>query len=190
MRCLRLRHGIKAKFLAHMSEFFGIGQTSIAHHPAQLVDPRLSEEQSRQALAGIKPHQPPFQKALGSRRQFRLAGVWATAPGPEHKSLGNRGKGGEEHVELAPDIVPLASGEPDDWLRMYLAHLWHMAFALPETATIEGVDDIGHSLACDQSGDHACYRDVINNNEGMKGTRRKLFRLTSGIMGGGSWRRQ
>src|SRR3954470_14197790 len=130
VRCLWLRHGIKAKLLAHMSEFLGIGQTAVAHHPAQLVNARLGKEQPRQALAGIKPHQPPFQKALGRRRQFWLAGVRPTAPGPEHEAFSNGGKGGEEHVELAPDIVPLAGGEPDDWLRTYLARRWHVGLRI------------------------------------------------------------
>jgi hypothetical protein len=102
------RHGIEAKFLAHVCEFRGIGKTPVAHHSAQFGHPGLGKEQPWQALAGIKPHQPPFQEALGSRRQFRLASLRTAAPGLEEKAVGNRGIGGEEHIEFAPDIVPLA----------------------------------------------------------------------------------
>ena len=74
MRRLRLRHRIDAEFLPDMSELLGIGEASVAHHGAQYVDPRLGEDQPRQALTGVEPHQTSVQQAFGHGGELRLAG--------------------------------------------------------------------------------------------------------------------
>src|SRR5271165_5564752 len=122
LRCLRIRHGINAEFLADMGELFRVGEPAVRHHRAQLGEPRLGKEQPRRASARIEAHQPPFQKPLGNRRDLRFAGFRAAAPGLEVKAFGHGRKRREEPVEFVADIGPLARCEPGDRRGLELAH--------------------------------------------------------------------
>src|SRR5271165_397553 len=107
LRSLGLRHGINAEFLADMSEFLRIGEAAVAHHRAECRETRLGEDQPRQALAGVEPHQSTVQKPLGDGGDLRLAGVRAAAPGLELEALRHARQRREEDIQFAADIGSL-----------------------------------------------------------------------------------
>jgi hypothetical protein len=72
-----------------MGKSFRIGEASVGHHRTQFGKPRFGEGQSRQALAGVEPHQPAVQKPSGDRRELRLAGFRAAPPGLEREAFGH-----------------------------------------------------------------------------------------------------
>src|SRR5271165_3774932 len=122
LRSLGLRHGINAEFLADMSEFLRIGEAAVAHHRAECREARLGEDQPRQALAGVEPHQSTVQKPLGDGGDLRLAGVRAAAPGLELEALRHARQRREEDIRFAADIGSLARREPGDPCSVRLGH--------------------------------------------------------------------
>jgi hypothetical protein len=72
-----------------MSEPFRIGEAAISYHRSQFDKPGLGEEQSWQALAAVEPHQPTVDQRSGNRRDFRAAGLRATAPCLELEAFGH-----------------------------------------------------------------------------------------------------
>src|SRR5271165_3379089 len=119
---LSRRHGINAEFLADMSEFLRIGEAAVAHHRAECREARLGEDQPRQALAGVEPHQSTVQKPLGDGGDLRLAGVRAAAPGLELEALSHARQRREEDIQFAADISSLARREPGDLCSVRLGH--------------------------------------------------------------------
>ena len=60
-----LRDRIDAEFLADMGEFLRVGETPIHHHRAQRRQTSLGEEQPRQTLFAVEPHQRALDQPPG-----------------------------------------------------------------------------------------------------------------------------
>src|SRR5271166_4925380 len=66
-----------------MGEGLRIGEPPVHHHRTQRAHPRLGEEQLRQPLFSVKPHQTTRNQPLHDGRQLGLASLRAAAPAPE-----------------------------------------------------------------------------------------------------------
>ncbi len=82
---------IDAEFLSDMGELFRVHEAPVCHHRAQGHQARLGEEQPWKVAPCIKPHKATRDQPLRRRRELRLAGIGAAAPGLEVKALATLG---------------------------------------------------------------------------------------------------
>ena len=83
----RLRARIDTQLAPNMAEPDRIGDAGVCHQFAQSGQARLREEQPRQPLRGIEPHQPALKQPFCGRRDLRLTGLRAAAPELERTPL-------------------------------------------------------------------------------------------------------
>jgi hypothetical protein len=92
-----------------MGEFHWIREPPVRHHLPQTRHPRCREDKPRSLGRLIKAHQVAINQALGCRRQLWLILLRAASPRPQRKPSSDRRKKAEELIELAANVLALAS---------------------------------------------------------------------------------
>jgi hypothetical protein len=113
---------VDPQFLPNMGEFDRIGQTPIRHHCPKLGQPSVGKEQSWQTTACVQAHKAALEQPFGSRRDLRLSRLRTGAPGFQVETLGHARVGRKEHVQPAPDVIPLAGCESRDRGFLWFGH--------------------------------------------------------------------